>query len=94
MNTKIKFQSFQVSVSNYQVFQLFKVSKFQRCKSSISCFSIEIDPISKIFKDLLDDLQGSSVPAYSESFKVLDVRIFKIACRKSGKFGNESGFGV
>ena len=40
----------------------------------ISCFSIDIDAISKIFKNLLHGSAGFSAPAFSKMVNILDVQ--------------------
>ena len=67
-----KFQSFKVSgfrVSQVWKFQIFKVSKFQNFKNSISCLFIEIDPMSKMSKNLLDRTSRCLVRAFSKLSK-------------------------
>ena len=65
------FQSFSVSK-----FLGFKVSKI--CQISISCFLDDIDPISKIFKNLSNGSSEFVGARLLEVFKMLDSQHFEI----------------
>ena len=47
-------------------------------RNSISCFLVDIGPISKIFKILLTDLHQLSVPVVSNNLKIVDRRHLEI----------------
>ena len=63
-------------------FQSFNLAKFQCIKDSrkyISCFPIDIDPMSKLFKNLLKEYSGLFGPRLFRNFKNIDFRMCDIS---------------
>ena len=77
-----KFLGFKVSwLLGFKVskFQSFKVSMIPYYQNLISCFLKEIDPISKLFKNLLDGSSGFVGACLFYKIKVFDFQFFEIS---------------
>ena len=84
----VLFQSFLVSkLLGFKVvwFNGVLVSWLQSLKvyqMPISCFLEDIDPISKVFKNLFDGSPGLSAPFFSKKYKSCFLQCLKIICSK------------